>query len=222
MKVRCEQFEEIVERQDAAELAALEQHAGACEVCALQLKLEREISSAAPGLRKEWESPDLWARIERGMEAEPRSRGVLAFPQTWMGQWRLAAAAVVLLVATTAATWLALNEGVIVDPPAGQVVIDHRQRLLTEQTMDEVEKAEAAYIQSIDRLAALAAPRLQKADSALLSNYREKLVVLDAAIAEIRAQADGNRFNAHLRKELLSAYQAKQQTLQQLNQEEVR
>jgi hypothetical protein len=63
---------------------------------------------------------------------------------------------------------------------------------------------------------------LQAAESPLLVNYREKLLVLDSAIAECRAQLDQNRFNAHLRRELLSIYQMKQAALTEVLQEEVR
>jgi len=50
--------------------------------------------------------------------------------------------------------------------------------------------------------------------------YREKLLLLDSAIAECRARIDRNRFNALLRRELLSLYQEKQHTLQQVMKEE--
>lgn len=226
MNVKCEQFEEILERQDAQELAALAAHARECEACALQLRLEREISAAAPGLRKEWNSAGLWPRIERAIEAENEKSKLLAWPSFASHQtWRLAAAAAVLFVVTASAAWIALRPQGQSAPEANlpaAVVIDENQRLLNEKAMVEVEKAEAAYKESIERLAALAEPKLKGADSALAASYREKLIVLDAAISELRAQADGNRFNAHLQRELLEMYQAKQQTLKQLVQEEVR
>ena len=225
MNVKCEQFEEILERQDAQELAALAAHARECEACALQLRLEQEISAAAPALRKEWNSAGLWPRIERGIEAENKKSKLLSWPRGGSQAWRLAAAAAVLVIVTASAMWLALRPQGSATPDANlpaAVVIDENQRLLNEKAMVEVEKAEAAYKESIERLAALAEPKLKGADSALAASYREKLIVLDAAISEIRAQADGNRFNAHLQRELLEMYQAKQQTLKQLVQEEVR
>jgi hypothetical protein len=51
-------------------------------------------------------------------------------------------------------------------------------------------------------------------------SYREKLTLLDTAIAECRAQVERNRHNAHLRRELLDIYAEKQRTLQQVLQEE--
>jgi hypothetical protein len=222
MNVPCEQLDGILERQDAAELAALEGHAQQCAACALQLRLEREISAAAPALHRQWASPGLWPRIAHALEQERRRSEVLAFPQA---PRRLAAAAAVLLAITVPATWLAWKQG----GPVGQrgagepraMVIEPSRRLLTEQSLREVQIAEAAYLRSIDRLAELAAPKFQHVDSALVTNYREKLLVLDSAIAEIRAQAERNQLNAHLRRELLAAYQAKQRTLQDLLREEM-
>ena len=49
--------------------------------------------------------------------------------------------------------------------------------------------------------------------------YREKLQLLDSAIAELRGQIEQNRFNTHLRRELLAMYQEKQRTLQDLTKE---
>jgi hypothetical protein len=51
-------------------------------------------------------------------------------------------------------------------------------------------------------------------------SYREKLLLLDSAIAECRDRIDRNRFNARLRRELLSLYQEKQLTLQQVMKED--
>ena len=50
-------------------------------------------------------------------------------------------------------------------------------------------------------------------------NYREKLDVLDSAIAELKSSIDQNRFNTHLRRELLAVYKEKQRTLQELMKE---
>ena len=50
-------------------------------------------------------------------------------------------------------------------------------------------------------------------------NYREKLALLDSAIADLRSGIEQNRYNTHLRRELLAAYREKQQTLQNLMKE---
>jgi hypothetical protein len=82
--------------------------------------------------------------------------------------------------------------------------------------MAEVETAETAYLASIDNLSRLAASRLQSSSSPLAAAYREKLLLLDSEIAEMRGEIERNRFNTHLRRELLAIYREKQQTLQEL------
>jgi uncharacterized protein involved in exopolysaccharide biosynthesis len=71
-------------------------------------------------------------------------------------------------------------------------------------------------VQSIDNLAKLAEPMLDQSSSPLMANYREKLTVLDAAIADIRDNLERNRLNARLNAELASLYHEKQQTLQEV------
>ncbi len=225
MNVQCTDLDRILANQDPAELAALEAHAAACDACRQQLALDREISAAARGMQRSWESPELWPRIEQQLRAEPRpaSSGWLAsLFAGWQFNWQVAMATAALALLAVASAWLVLDHRPPVSPPNDRIVVDARERLLTEQALAEVEQAEAAYVASIDRLSALAAPKLQNADSALLANYREKLLVLDAAIAECRTQLDQNRFNAHLRRELLSIYRMKQSALNEVLQEEVR
>ncbi len=90
-----------------------------------------------------------------------------------------------------------------------------QRQFLTERALREVEASEAAYIKSIDNLSRLAQPGLDDR-SPLMAAYREKLVVLDSAISEIRDAAEGNRLNAYLRAELVSLYQEKQKTLKEV------
>jgi hypothetical protein len=220
MKVSCQQFDEILERQAPAELAALEEHARGCAACAGQLRLEREITAAAPGLRRAWESPALWTRIERGLRSEMRAqqtRRGTGMPPLGM-YWQRAVAAALLLAVSAGATWVALNRAAVTDLDP-QVSISDKQGLIQDETLREVEAAEAAYVKAIDKLAQQAEPRLTQSPSPIFTNYREKLLVLDSAIAELRAQSERNRFNAHLRLELLSLYKDKQQTLRQVIEE---
>jgi hypothetical protein len=228
MNVSCTDLDRILERQDGAELAALEAHAVGCAACREQLALEREISAAARGMQRSWESPDLWPRIRECLAAEPKSAASrwnlsLIF-QSWGFNWQIATATAALALLAVVSTWLVL--GYRPAEPGSQPdekgIAGAEQRLLTEDALGEVQRAEAAYISSIERLSKLAAPKLQAAESPLLVNYREKLLVLDSAIAECRAQLDQNRFNAHLRRELLSIYQMKQAALTEVLQEEVR
>ncbi len=253
MSATCKDLDRILESGNPAELAALEAHTVACPACAQQLALEREISAAARGMRREWASPELWPRIRKRLAAEPAPSPRWSFLHLLEGfglNWQMAAATAAVLMLVVASTWLVfrysperLGPGGTPPPVIGStapettpsggtepgpqpgpepVVADSQRRLLTDEALREVERAEAQYIQSIERLSTLAAPKLAKADSPLLANYREKLLVLDSAIADCRAQLEQNRFNAHLRRELLAVYQMKQATLTEVLQEETR
>jgi hypothetical protein len=92
----------------------------------------------------------------------------------------------------------------------------HDQSLLKSAALKDVETAETAYEHAIDKLAAEAKPQLENPATPLLANYHEKLLVLDSAIADLRAQAGLNPSNAQLRYQLLAMYQEKQHTLQEV------
>ena len=49
-----------------------------------------------------------------------------------------------------------------------------------------------------------------------MASYREKLTLLDAAIADLRENRAHNMLNANLNTELLSLYQEKQKTLHEV------
>ena len=221
MKAGCRDLERVL--QDAGadrELAAaFEQHAAGCADCGRALAEWRQVSSAARMLSKSWDSPELWPRIrealaeesQRAPAREPESRG--GFGWSWLPAASIAA----LFLIATAGLWVFRNSGGR-DPLTAHWKTT-KDPLLTEQAVDEVDTAEKAYLASIEKLSRLAEPRLAGASSPVLVNYREKLDVLDSAIAELKASIDQNRFNTHLRRELLAVYQEKQRTLQNLMKE---
>lgn len=220
MSVNCNDRERILAGDSAGEMEALRRHAEGCAACRAELDLWDGITSAAPLLQKKWQSPALWPRIRQALAEEslratqPGSRfGSL---WGWLPQARTAVAALVLVVISAAATVLLFRT---VRPPY-EPGPQTQQRLLNDQALREVEKAEAAYVQSIENLAQLAQPRLEQAATPLMQNYREKLLVLDSAIGELRAQSEQNRYNAHLRQEMKTLYQEKQRTLEDVLREE--
>jgi hypothetical protein len=86
--------------------------------------------------------------------------------------------------------------------------------LLTDVALDDVERSEAEYVRSIENLSKLARPRLDAAGATpLLLSYREKIQLLDGAIAELSGEIRTNRYNTHLRRQLLGMYAEKQRTL---------
>lgn len=221
MKGPCTRALEAFRRDDAPAIDRLRVHAASCVECAPQLELWDAISSEAPSLRKEWDSPELFGRIAAALEAErartpesPRSAPAPARSKRFA--WIPIAAAAALFVLATVGLQVFRNSGGR-EPLVNAASTSNP--LLTDRSLDEVESAEANYVRSIDRLSTLARPRIENATTPLFVNYREKLLLLDSAIAEIRTQIEGNRFNSHLRRELLAMYQEKQRTLQQLMKE---
>ena len=193
----------------AAEWAALEAHGATCAECGEELRVWKSMSTAAGELRQEWETPYLWMKIERGLakQMSPRPSRLRA----WLNsiglagvKWQTAAALLVLVVVTGVA-WRILRPG-----PGHDL-----QGFLNKSAVSEVERAEAAYQKAIDKLEAQAKPQLDPA-TPLMASYREKLLVLDNAIDELRAEAGQNPANAHLRRQLLAMYQEKQDTLQEI------
>lgn len=215
--VGCDQFEKALDRGEDA-VAVLEVHAASCADCRERLRLWKEISQAAPSLRKAWESPDLFPRIARALEAaSPQEIPIPARPRRRWPVWIPVAAAAALFVLSM------IGLSVLKPGESGREPLSNlrasREPLLTDRTLDEVEKAEAKYLESIENLSRLARPRLESPGTALLAAYKEKLDLLDSAIAETRNQIEQNRFNTHLRRELLAMYQEKQRTLQDLMKE---
>jgi len=97
---------------------------------------------------------------------------------------------------------------------------DFEKRIYADNVMNDVEKAEQAHVAAIERLEKLADPKLEQPGSPLMVSYKEKLVLLDDAIAECQTNIERNRRNAHLRRQLLAIYDAKQQTLHDVLREE--
>lgn len=208
MTFHCDQLDAALREDEPAALDAARAHAVGCTACQERLAAWDAISLAAPSLRKDWPSPLLWPRIERALVADARRPRSIAA----LERWRPLAMAASLALVVAAGAYLALQRR----QPQAPLRAELTRRLLTERAVAAVERSEAEYIDSIDRLATLAAPLLEKPASPLLASYREKLQLLDAAIADCRAQIGRNRFNAHLRGELLSIYREKQRTLQML------
>lgn len=217
MKPGCRDRERALSSGEPERLAALEAHARGCAECARELSEWRQLSSAAPGLRKSWPSPELWPRIHQRLAEESQSAApATAAPRSLM-RWLPAASIVTLFGIATAGLWAFRNSG------GRDPLTSHWQTtkapLLTEKAVDEVETAEKAYLDSIENLSKLAEPRLASGNSPVMLNYREKLTLLDSAIADLQSGIEQNRFNTHLRRELLAIYREKQKTLQNLMKE---
>jgi hypothetical protein len=115
-----------------------------------------------------------------------------------MWRWAMAAAAVVLLAVGLLRPWR-----------------QQSRELLTDDALQQVQAAEAAYARSIEKLSKVAGPGLEQSPAPLASAYREKLLLLDSEIAEIKAASEGNRYSAYVQTQLASLYREKQKTLQE-------
>lgn len=203
MTFRCTDLERVLASDDPTQLTAARAHAESCPTCREELRLGAEISVAARTMRRRWDSPALWPRIRMALGTLDVHRGARRL------SWWVPLAAAAACVIAIATAWRVTRQ-----PP--ELPTTAETRLLGTRALEDVEHAEADYTRALDRLSSVAAPRLEGATSPILLTLRERLVILDAAIAQCRGEIDRNRFNAHLRRELLEMYRQKHQTLEEI------
>lgn len=213
MNVTCKDRDRILEDGTPADWAALEGHAASCTACAEEMRAWKSLSVAAKGLRDYSDGPSFWPQIERALAEEAARNSKRAERKSWFSfvpslspAWRMALAGAFVLVLTISAARVFIIRPA---PPRDE-------SLLKSSALKEVESAESAYEHAIDKLAMQAKPQLENPTTPLLANYHEKLLVLDSAIADLRAQAGMNPSNAQLRYQLLAMYQEKQHTLEEV------
>jgi hypothetical protein len=215
MNANCNDRDRIFEDGTPAEWAALESHAAACPLCSEEVRAWKSLSVAAKELRDYSDSPSFWPRIERALAEEaarnaqrPERKGWFSFLPGIPVGWQTAMVGAFVLM-------LAIMGWRFTRPPFEPYQL-HDPSLLKSGALKEVESAETAYENAIDKLAGDAKPQLESPATPLLANYHEKLLVLDSAIADLRAQAGMNPSNAQLRYQLLAMYQEKQRTLEEV------
>jgi len=211
MTISCWDRDRIFLDGSAEEWAALEAHTQTCPACAEELRAWKALSAVAAEMRDYQEDPRLWARIQSSLRQnqQRQNRGFwekLAFSRAIPLGWQTALAGGLALVLALSALYIWLPQG----------PVSRDDKLLKRSALVEVERTEREYMKAIDKLAADAKPQLDSPESPLMASYREKLIVLDSAIDELRAEAGRNPSNAHLRYELLAMYQEKQETLQEV------
>lgn len=197
MTIRCEQLDDLLLEGDRFSMETAARHAEGCEACMERLAAWNEISSTAHSMQTTWQSDMLWPRIERALEKEKRGLRT---------QWWQIAAAILLTVGLAAVSWYAIR---LRSRDAAYDTV-----ILRESAVDEVEKAERQHVAAIEQLEKVAEPQLEDAETPLMISYKEKLMLLDDAIAECQQNIEHNRQNAHVRKQLLAMYGEKQRTLQ--------
>jgi hypothetical protein len=215
MNVTCSDRERIFEDGTAVEWAALKAHAASCALCAEEVRAWKSLRVAAEELRDYSDSPSLWPRIERALAEEAARKARRNERWNWFSRlpklstgWQTVLAGAFVLLLAISGGWIYLRRPV---EPA-----DNDKSLLRSSALKEAESAETVYERAIDKLAAEAKPQLENPATPLLANYHEKLLVLDSAIADLRAQAGLNPSNTQLRYQLLAVYQEKQRTLEEV------
>ncbi|MGB7727771.1 MAG: hypothetical protein WBL50_07050 [Candidatus Acidiferrum sp.] len=213
MTISCQDRERIFLDGSAEEWAALEAHAASCPACAEEVRAWKSLSTAAEELRDYRESPALWGKIESSLregKQAPAALGLWEKLARWSDVslgWRTAVAGALVLALAVSGIYVARYR----DSQA-----NGQSRLLKNSALAEVERTERDYMKAIDKLATEAKPELDSPSTPLMASYKEKLIVLDSAIDELRMEAGRNPSNAHLRYELLAMYQEKQETLQEV------
>jgi predicted anti-sigma-YlaC factor YlaD len=209
MKFECGDIERALQMPEL--MPEAREHLKQCAACRREYRLWNEISSAAKELHEEWQTPTLWPSIRKKLEAEPKTE------TAWWQEWRMwaIAATVVIAAILIGRPWQWMRTGPQPAEPRN-VLISANQDFLTEETLKEVERNEAAYRQSIEKLSRLAKPKLEKASSPLAVTCKEKLLMLDSAISDTRSSLEHNRFNVRLQTDLADLYLEKQQTLKEL------
>lgn len=210
MTFTCADLPFILEDPDDPRWKWVEAHAEACPACRQELEFWRELSSSARGLHREWDTPELWPRIEASLTTEP-SRSPVALEtshsKSFRAWWRIAAA--LLLTAVSLAVFWHLM-------PRSGTSDQESDSLLSESARARAEASEAAYLDTMARLEQAVQGELAAPDSALAASLRERLLAIDDAAAGLREEIERNRFNAELRNALLSVYAAREETLKEL------
>ena len=205
MNVTCTQLDDLLFDGSPLAMESAARHARDCAACAEKLAEWNDIAETAQSMRESWQNDMLWPRIERSLREE-RKRNA---PMTRLRQY---AAAILITIGLGGTMWYSLRV------QSSDAAFD--KRILQVSALDEVERAEKSHELAIAQLEQLAESKIDQSGSPLMVSYKEKLMLLDDAIAECQSNIDRNRQNAHLRKQLLAMYSAKQQTLEDVLKED--
>lgn len=197
--MNCDEVRELVDRHATgalsdAEREAVERHAESCAGCRADLESARVLSPAVAALPRSIEpARDLWPAIE-GRIHQRRS---IRSPGRWRMAGLAAAAAVLLVAGSSAATLWLVREHPSSSPGVSTPVI------------------EAGYVNaSAELMRALDAERAHLAP-ATVATLERNLAVIDAAIAESRAALAADPGNRDLAALLWASYRQKVALLQQ-------
>jgi hypothetical protein len=208
MNIHCSNLDDLLFDATPLSMRTAEEHAATCAACAEKLEAWNDISATAKSMQTSWQNDLLWPRIERALQkeiSEEKRRTPLR------GFSRIAAVAL-LTIGLGSTMWFTMREQVR--------DAKFNEKIIRNSAIDEVEEAERVHVQAIAKLQKVADAKLENTDSPIMVSYKEKLMLLDEAIAECQVNIDRNRQNAHLREQLLAMYSEKQQTLKDVLRED--
>src|SRR5258708_13198721 len=170
MNVTCKDRDRILEDGTAAGWIGLGSDAATCGSCADELRGWKFLSLAAAELRDYTESPALWPRIHQALAEQADAIQKQRDRWSWRSlfpnfslSWQSTAATAFVVVLMVSAGWVLRVRR---EPPIQQ------GSLLRSKALTEVEHAESAYVQAIDKLAGEPEPQLENPATSLMANYR--------------------------------------------------
>ena len=202
-----------------AEAGRVARHLMHCAHCRAEVERIGELLALAASLPRTIEPPaDLWPDIRSRIRTQPRggARATAAPPSRWGSLMRnprwLAAAAVLLVVASSALTTLYL------DPGRNEIAArpDSVTRT-TEPSGIPVRRVDDDYDRLDGELSALFAGQRGKLQPETIAKVERNLAVIDAAIAEIRAALAEDPGNDALHALLKASYGQKSALVRQVS-----
>lgn len=192
-------------RLSESEVRRVEGHLEACDLCRAEVAGLKALLAEAADLPRSIEPPrDLWPAIERGTRSW-RSRPI------WSFRYQLAAAAILLMVASSVATaWLLRTA-----PPGGGDA-----RVAVEPTVGAStawRDSEEAYLQATAELLMALESRKERLDPEVVGLIEASLSEIDAAIQESRAALAIDPRNREIIEALSDRYQLKIEALKRLS-----
>jgi len=211
--MRCDQFEQILERQDDGPLpkAALA-HMDACEACRSLVVDLTEIHDVAMELGAEGIIPAerVWVALRNQLETEGLIHDLQTAPQSARHGWwtvfqrpALAGAFLALiLIAATAITFRRDSSQMAVHP-----------QLALQQETSTVPSAESVFREEVLTVGNDSIPGFQKEDAAVTDSIRRNLGIVDNFIAMCEKNVREEPDNEMAREYLYGAYQQKAELL---------
>lgn len=195
---------------DASRQRELERHLEACAACRALVADLRGIQAAAFTLDRVEPSPDVWGRIEAGVQAGRRPGLSMA---DWPARWMAIAAALLLATAFGVyALWSRPSSApaVAVDAPSAS-----DPAALVASVEADLQAAEAHYEKAIQGLELIAKSDTDALDPAVATVLQKNLQVIDQAIDESRAAVRAQPASMNAQDSLFDAMRDKVALLQQ-------